>query len=146
LRILRPEQLRRDPTFTTLGPDILAPAPFDLVGAVASLRSGGEDAALGEALLDQHRIAGIGNIFKSEGCFAAGLDPWRRLAEIGDEELVRVLRLTREMMLASVAGKPRPRQVYRRVGEPCRRCGGPIQSRGQGEANRTTYWCRTCQG
>ena len=146
LRLLRPEQARRDQTLSSLGPDILAAAPFDPAAAAASLREAGPEATLGEALLDQRRVAGIGNIFKSEGCFAARLDPWRPLGRITDDELSRVLDLTRAMMLASVEGAPRPRRVYRRAGEPCRRCGARIEARGQGEANRTTYWCPGCQG
>lgn len=145
LRLLRPEQQHRDPTLISLGPDILAPEPFDTVAAIRSLRAVGPDIALGEALLNQRQLAGIGNIFKSEGCFAAGIDPWRPLADLNDRELERVLDETRAMMLASVDGKPRPRRVYRRGGEICSRCGGRIQSRGQGEANRTTYWCPGCQ-
>lgn len=145
LRLLRPEQVRRDPTLNSLGPDILAPEPFDLAAAVASIRTAEPATTLGEALLDQRLVAGIGNIFKSEGCFAAKIDPWRRLDELSDDELAAVLATTRDLMNASVAGAPRPAQVYRHAREPCRRCGAPIRSRGQGEGNRTTYWCAGCQ-
>lgn len=145
LRLLRPEQARRDPTLNSLGPDILAPEPFDLAGMVASLRRAEAGMTLGEALLDQRLVAGIGNIFKSEGCFAACIDPWRALDQVSDEELAEVLAATREMMSASVAGAPRPHRVYRRSGQPCGRCRGLIRSRGQGEANRTTFWCAGCQ-
>lgn len=146
LRLLRPEQLRRDPALNSLGPDILAAGDsFDLAASVRSLRAADHDTTVGEALLDQSRVAGIGNIFKSEGCFAAALDPWRELGQVADHELKAVLLATREMMLACVEGTPRPRQVYRRAGEPCLRCGTAIRSRGQGDANRTTYWCPGCQ-
>jgi endonuclease VIII len=149
LRVLPVSALRLDPQLAGLGPDVLA-ADFDLEGAVRSLRGAsprhdGATATIGEALLDQRRIAGIGNIFKSEACFAARLDPWRRVAEVEDDELERVLLAAREQMQAAVADGRHPGAVYRRAGRPCPACGTPIASRGQGDANRTTYWCPRCQ-
>jgi endonuclease-8 len=143
LRVLRPEQVRRDPILARLGPDILA-EELDKAEAVAALRGGGGERELGEALLDQTLVAGIGNIFKSEGCFAAGVSPWRPLADLDDGELEEVLAATRSLMQRAVAGR-QPRSVYRRTGEPCPACGSPIRSGGQGDANRTTYWCPRCQ-
>lgn len=143
LRVLRAGAVRLDMRLGGLGPDVLA-AEFDLEGAIGSLRAGA-DLALGEALLDQGRIAGIGNIFKSEACFAARLDPWRRLEDLSDAELERVLLATRDAMQTAVAGGRQPRNVYRRAGRPCPACGTPIAARGQGDANRTAYWCPRCQ-
>lgn len=145
LRLLRPEQARRDPALTSLGPDILAPEPFDPDAVVRSLQAADQSTQLGEALLDQRLVAGIGNIFKSESCFAASLNPWRTLDQLSPEELLEVVRSVREMMHTAVDGTPRPRNVYRRAGEPCFRCGTRLKSRGQGLANRTTYWCPKCQ-
>jgi endonuclease VIII len=144
LRVLSPGQARRDLRLARLGPDVLAP-DFTAAAGVASLRRAEAGRPLGEALLDQELIAGIGNIFKSEGCFAAGLDPWRHVGGVGDEELARVVGATRELMEAAVRTGRQPRAVYRRAGEPCPRCGGRIRSRGQGDANRRTYWCASCQ-
>jgi endonuclease-8 len=141
LRVLPASALKRDRQLASLGPDILAD-DFDPAAAVRSLRDG---RVLGEALLDQRRIAGIGNIFKSEACFAARLDPWHPVAELEDEELERVLLAAREQMQAAVAGGRHPGAVYRRSGRPCPACGTAIASRGQGDANRTTYWCPRCQ-
>jgi endonuclease-8 len=143
LRVLPASALRRDPQLSGLGPDILA-TDFDLAAATRSLRVAAE-LGLGEALLDQRRIAGIGNIFKSEACFAARLDPWRRVAALEDEELERVLAAARKQMQAAVDGGRHPGAVYRRAARPCPACGTPIVSRGQGDANRTTYWCPRCQ-
>lgn len=142
LRLLRADRLSLDPQLARLGPDLLAPE-FDPNAVVARLRA---DPArgLGEALLDQTAVAGIGNIFKSEACFAAGLDPWRRVGELSDQELRMVLDAARELMLAAVDSGRQPHAIYRRRG-PCPRCGGPVRSRGQGDANRTTYWCPRCQ-
>jgi endonuclease VIII len=144
LRVLSSAKLRTDPVLARLGPDILAP-DFRAQAAIAALRSVPER-ELGEALLDQHLIAGIGNIFKSEACFAAaGTSPWRRLATCTDDELGEVIASARHLMQQSVAdGRPDP-AVYRRAGRPCPRCGTPIAARGQGDANRSTYWCPRCQ-
>ncbi|HEX8689433.1 MAG TPA: DNA-formamidopyrimidine glycosylase family protein, partial [Solirubrobacterales bacterium] len=158
LRVLTAAAAKRDRQLAGLGPDILAP-DFDLAAAVPSLREGrvrtlsryasknanSAGVTLGEALLDQGRIAGIGNIFKSEACFAARLDPRRRLGELTDAELKSVLRTARHQMQAAVADGRHPGAVYRRAGRPCPACGTPIAARGQGDANRTTYWCPGCQ-
>ena len=144
LRVLSPAGARRE--LGRLGPDILA-AAYDEEAALASLRRGDPAAPLGEVLLDQGLIAGIGNIFKSEGCFAARISPWRPLGGVVDAELGAVLLATRGLMQDAVAGAGRrgQRAVYRRAGEPCRACGAAILSRGQGDANRATYWCPRCQ-
>jgi endonuclease VIII len=144
LRVLGGAAVRRDPQLAGLGPDILA-ADFDADAAVRSLRTA-PDRGIGEALLDQRRVAGIGNIFKSEACFAARLDPWRQIEGLEEAELERVLLAARDLMQGAVAnGRQEERAIYRRAGRPCPVCGTPIASRGQGDANRTTYWCPGCQ-
>jgi endonuclease-8 len=100
---------------------------------------------LGDALLDQRLVAGIGNVWKAESLWRARLSPWLRLADVDDEELERVLREAALLMRASVDRRTDGRAVYKRAGRPCRRCGEPIRSRGQGDANRTAYWCPRCQ-
>ncbi len=142
LRLLPAARAGRDPELARLGPDVLA-EDFDLALAIAALRA---DPArrLGDALLDQTAVAGIGNIFKSESCFAARIDPWRAIGELGDEELGAVLRAAREQMLAAAVDGRTRLAVYRRRG-PCPVCGGRLAARGQGDANRTTYWCPSCQ-
>jgi endonuclease-8 len=143
LRVLSASHLRRDPQLARLGPDVLAPG-FDADRVVRSLRAE-PDRRLGDALLDQRLVAGIGNIFKSEACFAARLNPWRPVVELSDEELREALGAARRLMEESVArGRPRP-AVYRRSGRPCPACRTPIAARGQGDANRRTYWCPRCQ-
>jgi endonuclease-8 len=143
LRVLSESQLRRDPILSRLGPDVLAP-DFDPAAAAERLRAS-PDRELGEALLDQRLLAGVGNIFKSEACFAARTDPWRRLGEFTDDELRATLEAARRLMLESVAkGRP-PVAVYRRAGRPCPACGTSLVARGQGDANRRTYWCPSCQ-
>jgi endonuclease-8 len=142
LRLISADRLRRDPQLARLGPDILAPEP-DLDAIVAGLRAA-PGRTLGDALLDQTLVAGIGNIFKSEACFGARVDPWRPLADLGDDELRAVLTAARAQMLEAVASGRHTYAVYR-ARRPCPVCHGRISSRGQGDANRTTYWCPRCQ-
>jgi endonuclease VIII len=144
LRVLAAARVRSDPQLARLGPDVLAPQ-IDLAAVAAGIRAAEPGRAVGEALLDQTLLAGIGNIFKSEACFAAGVDPWRPLGELSAQELEAVLAAAREEMLDAARHGGRHRfAVYRRRG-PCPRCGGAVRSRGQGDANRTTYWCGACQ-
>ena len=135
-----------DQRLAALGPDVLAPE-FDTDRFLARLRSDDPTRPLGDALLDQRNVAGIGNIWKAEGCWEAGIDPWRALGSVSDQEVVAIIDAVRPRMMRSASEGPRaigPR-VYRMTGRPCPRCGGRITSRGQGDANRTTYWCQGCQ-
>jgi len=127
-----------------LGPDILAEPP-DLAAMIDNLRRDPHDRAIGDALLDQRHVAGIGNLWKAEALWEARVSPWRPVAEVADEELRSVLEAAHELMTASVDTGRERRLVYNRAGHGCRRCGGPIEARGQGEANRTAYWCPVCQ-
>jgi len=126
-----------------LGPDILATPP-ELERILANLRRD-ETREIGEALLDQRLVAGIGNVWKAEALWRARVSPWRRVAETSDDEVQAILQAAHELMTASVEGGRERRAAYRRAGRGCRRCGTPIESRGQGEQNRTAYWCPRCQ-
>ncbi|HEY6054618.1 MAG TPA: DNA-formamidopyrimidine glycosylase family protein [Gaiellaceae bacterium] len=126
-----------------LGPDVLAEPP-DLDAMVANLRRD-PGRALGDALLDQRLVAGIGNLWKAELLWRAQLSPWLPVHDAADDALRALLLDASELMRASVAGARPPRTVYRRAGRPCPRCGGRIRSRGQGDDNRTAYWCPGCQ-
>ena len=127
-----------------LGPDILADPP-DLDRMVANLRGEHRTRELGDALLDQRILAGIGNVWKAESLWHAQISPWRRLGEVADEELRNVLDEAARLMRASLEQRSDGRAVYRRAGRPCPRCATPIRSRGQGDDNRTAYWCPRCQ-
>jgi endonuclease-8 len=126
-----------------LGPDILAEPP-DLDAMSGNLRRD-PARAVGDALLDQRLVAGIGNLWKAEALWEARVSPWRPVGEVSDEEFRSVLEAAHELMTASVDTGRERRRVYNRAGHGCRRCGTPIEARGQGEANRTAYWCPVCQ-
>ena len=132
-----------DAVASRLGPDILAePASLDLM--VARLRSAPQ-LPLAEALQRQELVSGIGNMWAAEALWAARLSPWLRVSEVGDDDLTAVLTEAHRSMSSALSGGRGPRRAYRRTGRPCRRCGTPISSRGQGDANRTAYWCSSCQ-
>jgi endonuclease VIII len=146
LELMTDSRTRFDRQLAALGPDLLA-EEFDEGRFLARLRADDQGRAIGDALLDQRNLAGVGNVWKSEGCFLAGVDPWRRLRDVPDASALEVVREIRPLMRASAAGRGDPyRWVYGRVGQPCRRCETPIRARGQGDDNRTTYWCPRCQG
>jgi endonuclease-8 len=146
LELMTEGRVRFDQRLSGLGPDVLA-AEFDVERFLLRLRADDPTRPIGDALLDQRTIAGIGNIWKAEGCWEAAIGPWRAVRDVSDIEVVAIVESTRPRMLRSALEGPRsiePR-VYRRAGRPCPRCGAPISSRGQGDANRRTYWCPGCQ-
>jgi endonuclease-8 len=128
-----------------LGPDVLERPPrFDAM--VERLRRADPTRWFGETLLDQSLVAGIGNMWLAEALWTAQLSPWRRLADVPDGERLRALEVAAELMRASVdRGREGRYRVYRRAGQPCPRCGTRIRSWGQGDDNRITYWCPSCQ-
>ena len=146
LELLTEGRVRFDQRLSALGPDVLAPE-FDHHRFLARLHGEDPTRTLGDALLDQRNLAGIGNVWKAEGCWEAQIDPWRRVGAVSDEEVLAVVERVRPRMLRSANDGPRtikPR-VYRRAGQPCPRCGARVRAWGQGDANRTTYWCPGCQ-
>ncbi|MGI9095611.1 MAG: Fpg/Nei family DNA glycosylase [Thermoleophilaceae bacterium] len=145
LELMTDSRTRFDQRLAALGPDVLADE-FDERVFLRRLREDDPTRGIGDALLDQRTVAGIGNLWKAEACFAAGLDPWRRTAEVRDEEALAVVRAARGAMQASVEKGLRVRSaVYDRAGLPCPRCHTRVRARGQGEDNRTTFWCPRCQ-
>ena len=126
-----------------LGPDILA-SPPDFDAMLARLRAQPQR-AVGDALLDQRLVAGIGNMWKAEALWQARVSPWRTLADISDEELCETLAAAHRLMRGRLDGARPLHRVYRRVGRACSRCGAAIRSYPQGEAARLAYWCPGCQ-
>jgi endonuclease-8 len=127
-----------------LGPDILSrPPDFDRM--TANLRGVDQSREIGDAILDQRLVSGIGNLWKAEALWRAGISPWRRMSETSDEELRSLLAEAARLMRRSVDSGREERAIYRKAGRPCPRCRTRIESRGQGDANRTAYWCPSCQ-
>jgi endonuclease-8 len=136
-----------------LGPDLLGP-DWDPAEAVRRL-AGQPDREIGEALLDQRLLAGIGNLYKAETLFLCGVSPFARVAEVAD--LPRLVGTAHRLLLAnrdhpeqSTTGSLRRGEthwVYDRSRHPCRRCGTRVAMTEQGEPpnQRITYWCPHCQ-
>jgi endonuclease-8 len=146
LELLTEGRTRFDRQLAALGPDVLA-EEFDFARFLARLRADDPTRGIGDALLDQSLIAGIGNMWKAEGCWQARVDPWRPAGEVTDAEVVEIIELVRPRMLNSAEQGPRAieSRVHNRAGRPCQRCGTLIRARGQGDENRTTFWCSGCQ-
>jgi endonuclease-8 len=155
--------LARHPSLRRLGPDVLDET-FSPKEAAARLRELG-DFAVGDALLRQSLVAGIGNVYKSEICFACRVNPFRKVSSLSDAELLCLTTRAQEYLRANVTDESKNSivtysgfrrttrradpganlWVYARHNQPCRRCGAAIQSRKQGEAARVTFWCPRCQ-
>jgi endonuclease VIII len=147
--------LARRRGFSQLGPDLLSDN-FDEADAVARLANH-PDLEIGDALLSQSIIAGLGNVFKSEVCFMAQVNPFERVGNLSRAQLQSVIAIAQRVLSANVVtysglrrttGSSVPDNrlwVYHRNGEPCRKCGAAIVSRKQGTGARTSFWCPCCQ-
>jgi endonuclease-8 len=155
--------LRNHAVVSDLGPDPLSDT-FRAEDAIERMRARG-DTAIAEVLLDQRVIAGIGNVFKSEVLFGAGVNPFVAVSQLSHEQLGEIVAVATRFMRANVGagasggivtyagvrrttGRADPSArlwVYGRGGQPCRRCGTPLSRRKQGPFARSTYWCEKCQ-
>ena len=148
LDLLTDLRVRSDPRIARLGPDICADS-FDAGAVLARLRADDPTRGIGDALLDQRIVAGLGNLWKVEGCWLARIDPWRPAREVSDAEVLRILEEVRPRMRESArtGNQSQFKTIYGTAGQPCPRCGSPrrVRSRGQGDDNRITYWCEGCQ-
>jgi endonuclease VIII len=146
LELLDDSRLRFDRRLASLGQDVIG-EEFDESRFLDRLRAGDQSRTIGEALLDQQVLAGIGNVWKSEACFAARVDPSRPVAAVSASEALELVTFVRVQMAASarIDGHTRPKAVYARRGLPCPRCGASIRGKGQGEQNRSSFWCPGCQ-
>lgn len=166
--LLSSRQLEKHKDIRSLGPDLLAGAgagyeyAVDAAEIVRRMRARGRD-AVAEVLLNQRVVAGIGNVFKSEILFMAGIDPFTPASSLSDADLERIVAIARDQLAASVLdrsktvsrsiGRRTTRSldpsaalwVYSRGGQPCRKCGTSIQSTKTGPDARLTYWCPACQ-
>ena len=155
--------LERHRSVQRLGPDVLA-TKFD--ESAAAIRLGDNPALeVGVALLRQSIVAGMGNVFKSEVCFAGRVNPFRLVGSLTQEERQLLMSSARKFMSMNITDAAGNRMVtytglrrttdrsdpadnlwvYGRRGEACRRCGEIVRSHKQGEEARTSCWCPRCQ-
>lgn len=155
--------LRRRPGFSGLGPSVLADQ-YNRSQILANLTAH-PDLEAGVALLKQSILAGIGNVYKSEICFACGVNPFHTVGSLSAAELGCLVLTGRKFLQANVTetsgegittymgmrrttrrADPEERLwVYHRRGEPCRKCGASIESRKHSTDARTSFWCPRCQ-
>ena len=137
-----------------LGPDLCLTESLSddvlemIMGRLTQLTVAGS--TLGEALLDQRIAAGIGNVYKSEACYAAGLAPATPIEHVDATARRTVWSIAGRQLQANLGrGERRTHPgglaVYGRRGQPCYRCGTPIRMARHGEQARSSYWCPTCQ-
>ena len=148
-------QLERNEELKQIGPDLLGET-FDAGEVLRRMRTR-PDREIADVLLNQRVVSGIGNVFKSEILHVCGINPFQRVADLDDqtlENIIRVsLRLLRQNVLPGTTGRKTTRLldpagqlwVYGRGSKPCRTCGAPILYRKQGPDARGTYWCPGCQ-
>ena len=159
--LLSARDVVRHAQLKSLGPDLLD-AAFDCAEVLGRLRMAGSG-AIGDVLLNQRVLAGIGNVLKSEILFVAGINPFAAAGALGDADARRVVDVARELLAANVltpaerlnaaVGRRTTKSmdphanlwVYGRSGKPCRRCGAVIQAKKTGIDARITYWCPKCQ-
>lgn len=158
---LRRHEVERHPQLNALGPDLLDPG-FRADEALRRVRAQG-NVPIAEALLNQRVVAGIGNVFKSEVLFVAGVHPQAPVSALPDAALQRILEVAGTQLQSNVRPRsqtlaPAPGRrttgslhpdkglwAYGRAGQPCRRCGTTIQVDTRGTDARLTYWCPRCQ-
>jgi endonuclease-8 len=147
VELLAPRAEALHPGLAGLGPDLLVD-PFDLDEVRRRARTRPPDLPVGELLLDQRVVAGIGNIWRCESLFVERRNPWQPASAVTDEDLDRLV-LTASRLMRAQLGPWRPdngrRWVYGRAGRPCRRCGTRVEARRSGEGARVVYWCPRCQ-
>lgn len=152
--LLGPGEVKRHGALADLGPDGLD-AAVDLVEARRRLDARA-DWSVGEALLDQRVLAGVGNVYKSEVCHLVGVDPWCRVGEVDGAQRDALLAAACRLLRANAGPHRRPRTttsrqgpdrlaVYGKAGRGCARCGEVIRVARQGHHARLTYWCPGCQ-
>jgi formamidopyrimidine-DNA glycosylase len=133
-----------------LGPDILADdwTPSESVARARRL----DGMPIGDVLLDQRVIAGIGNVYRCESLWSRKINPWKPVSALDDATMRELLETARDAMRANLGGGMHRRfpgygrgAVHGRRGRPCPRCGTPIRVRAMGEHARLVYWCPTCQ-
>ncbi len=153
LELLSETQLRRHPHLSRLGPDLLG-GDLDMDEVVRRFRVH-DTTPIGQAVMNQTIVCGIGNIYKSEVLFMTRVNPFCPVAELSDEDIVRIVNSARKWLrINAVGGYPRRTRsgldgarlwVYGRGGRACFRCRSRIRVRRQGDLGRTTFWCPRCQ-
>lgn len=152
LELLTPTQFRRHDHLNRLGPDLMV-EPLDEAEILRRFRLHNL-ASIGDAVLNQTILCGMGNVYKSECLFLTRTNPFVAVQHFSDQQILQIVRSAHTWLRKNVGGRPRQTRlaldgqrlwVYGRSGEACLTCGSTIEMRRQGDLGRSTYWCRVCQ-
>jgi endonuclease-8 len=152
IELLTEAAARRHPVLVDLGPDLIDPSA-DVAEILRRAAKLSNRVTIGELLLDQRVLAGIGNVYRSEVLWEHRLHPATALAEVDPEQLEALVRTAAELLRKNARPEAAARRefgpggprVYRRTGKPCRRCATPIVSALLATHARRAYWCPRCQ-
>ncbi|MEP7379207.1 MAG: DNA-formamidopyrimidine glycosylase family protein [Chloroflexota bacterium] len=158
VEVIETRALAQHPVLSALGTDVATP-DFDLDAALAAIREPRRAAmAIGDALLDQTALAGLGNVYRSELPFIERVNPFTPVHEVSDAKLRAMLERGAVLVkvnsaggarVTTTAGTPGNLYVYGRTGRPCPRCATRIASKATrahaGAPPRRVYWCPSCQ-
>lgn len=143
----------RDPDLSHLGPDLCRPdADVDeCLRRLARVAEPGTDIA--DVLLDQRVACGVGNVYKSEVCFACRVHPTTPVELVDPGDRRRLIETAARLLQANlgpaprttVPGRPGSLAVYGRARRPCRSCATPVRVARTGPHARVTFWCPACQ-
>ena len=163
-KMLRSDEIERVLPIPQTTIDVLS-QDFDMAEVARRILACGAE-EIGDVLLHQQVIAGVGNLFKSEVCYVTAINPFSKVAALDPGKIRALIATSRrlvkanvledsdEMFVTDIGRRSRTTHasdpgaslwVYGRQGEPCRRCAGPIRRRMQGPDARVTFWCPQCQ-
>lgn len=156
VELLMPSDERTHRSLQGLGPDVLTTGEFDMDEVLRRARNVDQETLVGELILDQRVVSGIGNIYRCESLFMERIDPFRETADVTDEQLRNTVLTAQRLMRLNAglagdrgrvfdAGGPDRPWVYGRTNRPCRVCGTPVSGGRLGKQARDVYWCKTCQ-
>ena len=153
VELLTEKELGLHRVVSRLGPDIIRD-DFDMDDAIGRIRSD-EDRDIATALLDQHAISGIGNVFKVEALFLARTSPWAQVRDLDDATLREIIEQARRLIRLNRDGRERRTRfglnarermwVDERAGLPCHVCGTMVESGWHPDEVRKSWYCRACQ-
>jgi endonuclease-8 len=153
VRLIAAHAVENDPYLSGLGPDLI-PDDFDQAAAISGLTALA-DLPLGQAVMTQTALSGIGNIWKSETLFLCSRNPFVPVSSLTREQVTEIVGTARRLLRASVHSQTAQGAVeggrgrfwvYDRSGQPCRKCGATVRMQRQGVPLRSTYFCAQCQG
>lgn len=151
IELVSAQRLKRDEYLNRLGPDLLGP-PVESRTILERFHTQ-KSVPIGQAVMNQTVICGIGNVYKSEVLFLEQIHPATPVGSLSDEQILAIVEQAVRLMRRNLEGHPRRTRflpgsatwVYSRARQPCFKCGTAVAMIRQGDLGRSTYFCPTCQ-